>query len=132
MFRLSVTCGICLLIGVMFITGVHADSPPISANISSEELVNQSQEMNESVTGNQTPDNQEVNGSASSVSPEYASLGDIIKAKDWKALGEYSCKIKAENPGLYTEPETNEEEKLSRWDSYFNPPAPVVSTPCCG
>lgn len=133
MFRPSVSYSIFLLICFLSITGVvHADSQTIPMNVSTDDLVNQTQEGNESVIGNQTPEIQEVNDSASSASPEYASLGDIIKAKDWKALGEYNCRIKAENPSLYTERETNEEEKLSRWDSYFNPPAPVVSTPCCG
>jgi hypothetical protein len=73
-------------------------------------------------------DNVIANNSSTS---EYLSLGDIIKAKDWKALGEYNCKIRAENSELLKDTEIGSSDKQAKWDSYFNPPEPVVYYPCC-
>lgn len=67
----------------------------------------------------------------SSVSAQYGSLGDIIKAKDWKALGEYNCKIKAENPELMIDTEVGSSDKHATWDSYFKAPDVIVYYPCC-
>lgn len=64
---------------------------------------------------------------------KYNSLGDIIKAKDWKALGEYTCKMKTENPAAFDESDPGSSDKVGQWNSYFNQPAPVtISYPCCG
>lgn len=63
---------------------------------------------------------------------EYDSLGDIIKAQDWKALSEYKCRIKTENPNSFDDSDISMSDKEARWNSYFNPPQPVVSSPCCG
>ena len=63
--------------------------------------------------------------------PEYQSVGDIIRAQDWKALSEYRCRMKTENPDSFDEPGSGNNE--NRWNSYFTaPPAPVVIPGCCG
>ena len=82
-----------------------------------------------SVPGDETsiesvPDN------ATNSTRTYESLGDIIKAKDWKALGEYNCRIKAENPEKFEDSGAGDQE--SRWNSYFTAPQTFMYTPCCG
>jgi len=64
--------------------------------------------------------------------PQYNSIGDIITAKDWKALSEYTCKMKTENPDTFNDGATVDDsrEKFRRFLSP-DPPAPVVSS-CCG
>ena len=84
---------------------------------------NLSQNSTEEISGNGSANN--------SSTAEYLSLGDIIKAKDWKALGEYNCKIRAENSELLEDTEIGSSDKQAKWDSYFNPPEPVVYYPCC-
>jgi hypothetical protein len=64
---------------------------------------------------------------------KYDSLGDIIKAKDWKALGEYQCRMKVDNKALLDDSELNTGEQEGKWNGYFNYREPVViSYPCCG
>ncbi|MDD1727522.1 MAG: hypothetical protein LUQ50_00455 [Methanospirillum sp.] len=77
-------------------------------------------------TDNQATVNQTVNESS------YRTVGDIIKAKDWKALGEYQCKMKAENPAYFDDSGPTFEDQEARWNQYFNPPPPVVYYSCCG
>nr|WP_319537537.1 hypothetical protein [uncultured Methanospirillum sp.] len=78
-------------------------------------------------------ENQSSNLSANASLSKYDSLGDIIRAKDWKALGEYQCKIKAENSASLAESGINNGDQESKWNSYFNYREPVaVSYPCCG
>ncbi|HWQ67942.1 MAG TPA: hypothetical protein VN372_13875 [Methanospirillum sp.] len=84
---------------------------------------------------NSTPgDNQTTtlatSGETASATPQYNSLSDIIKAKDWKALGEYNCKIKAENPQAYAESEDSSSNE-AKWNARFNPPQTVYYS-CCG
>jgi hypothetical protein len=64
----------------------------------------------------------------------YDSLGDIIKAQDWKALSEYTCKMKTENPDFFEESSSSLEEKQEKWNDYFTGPPPVSAFPpsCCG
>nr|WP_319580854.1 hypothetical protein [uncultured Methanospirillum sp.] len=78
-------------------------------------------------------ENQSSNLSANASLSKYDSLGDIIRAKDWKALGEYQCKIKAENSASLAESGINTGDQESKWNGYFNYREPVaVSYPCCG
>ena len=85
--------------------------------------MNISQNSTEEIPGNISADN--------SSPAQNLSLGDIIKAKDWKALGEYNCKIRAENSELLKDTEIGSSDKQAKWDSYFNPPEPVIYYPCC-
>ena len=78
------------------------------------------------VADNQTSVNQTMNESS------YRTVGDIIKAKDWKALGEYQCKMKAENPTYFDKSGPTPEDQEAKWNQYFNPPPPVVYYSCCG
>jgi hypothetical protein len=65
--------------------------------------------------------------------PQYGSLGEIIKAKDWKALGEYKCRIKAENAGKFDDSVAAIEAQESSWTTRFTSPFTVVdSSSCCG
>lgn len=64
---------------------------------------------------------------------KYNSLGDIIKAKDWKALGEYQCRMKTDNKALLDDSDLNTGDQEAKWNGYFNYKEPVViSYPCCG
>ena len=83
------------------------------------------------VSGGQ--ENQSTNLSANTSLSNYNSLGDIIRAKDWKALGEYQCKIKTENSASFAESGINTGDQESKWNGYFNYREPVsISYPCCG
>jgi len=78
-------------------------------------------------------ENQSANLSANTSLSKYDSLGDIIRAKDWKALGEYQCKIKTENSASFAESGINTGDQESKWNGYFNYREPVaISYPCCG
>ena len=63
---------------------------------------------------------------------QYDSLGDIIKANDWKALSEYKCRLKTENPAAFDNSEISQSDKEARWNARFNPPTPVSYPSCCG
>jgi len=77
----------------------------------------------------QSSDNISSNTSLS----QYESLGDIIRAKDWKALGEYQCKMKTENSASFADTGISNGDQESKWNGYFNYREPVVvSYPCCG
>jgi hypothetical protein len=77
--------------------------------------------------------NQSSNLSANASLSKYDSLGDIIKAKDWKALGEYQCRMKTDNKALLDDSDLNTGDQEAKWDGYFNYREPVViSYPCCG
>ncbi|PKL58960.1 MAG: hypothetical protein CVV33_09930, partial [Methanomicrobiales archaeon HGW-Methanomicrobiales-4] len=69
---------------------------------------------------------------STSVLSKYDSLGDIIKAKDWKALGEYNCKVKAENPEKYDDTIPTLASLQSKWNSRFTSPVTIIYSPCCG
>jgi hypothetical protein len=71
----------------------------------------------------------EAKAADAETSPKYDSLGEIIAAKDWKALSEYTCKIKAENPGIVDDTPEVQRQAFRRFLSP-DPPAPVQS--CCG
>jgi len=78
---------------------------------------------------NLTNESQLMNNSLS----QYDTLGEIIQAKDWKALGEYQCKIKNENSALFDDSGPDIGNQQGKWDGYFNQRDPVViSYPCCG
>lgn len=66
-------------------------------------------------------------------SQSYDSLGDIIAAKDWKALSEYTCKIKTENPTAFDDGTDTSGEPRERFRRFLSPDPPV-ETPasCCG
>lgn len=78
-------------------------------------------------------ENLSANLSANSSLSKYDSLGDIIRAKDWKALGEYQCKLKTEKSASFDDSGINTADQESKWNGYFNYREPVViSYPCCG
>ncbi|PWR74072.1 hypothetical protein [Methanospirillum lacunae] len=105
---------------LIFMSGLNS-TLNITDNFTSPDMVS-----NESV--NQSSD-LSVNTSPS----KYDSLGDIIKAKDWKALGEYQCRIKTDNKALLDDSNLNTGDQEAKWNGYFNYREPVViSYPCCG
>lgn len=79
--------------------------------------------------GNTTDQNSDNSTPALS---KYETLGDIIKAKDWKALGEYNCKVKAENPEKYDDTIPTLASLQSKWNSRFTSPVTILYSPCCG
>lgn len=77
--------------------------------------------------------NQSANLSVNTSLEKYDSLGDIIKAKDWKALGEYQCRMKTDYKSLLDDSDLNTGDQEAKWNGYFNYREPVViSYPCCG
>jgi|GEM_PF-3826526 len=95
-----------------------------TSNISGNQSSVEDLEGQENLSGNLS-----VNTSLS----KYESLGDIIRAKDWKALGEYQCKIKAESSASLTDSGIDTGNQEAKWNGYFNYREPVVTSyPCCG
>ncbi|HWQ63141.1 MAG TPA: hypothetical protein VN429_01900, partial [Methanospirillum sp.] len=90
-----------------FMSGVNSPSN-ITDNFTSSDPVSR-----ESV-------NQSVELSTNATLSKYDSLGDIIKAKDWKALGEYQCRMKVDNKALLDDSELNTGDQEAKWNGYFN------------
>lgn len=84
-----------------------------------------------SIPDDASPDDQ-ISNNSTSVSEKYESLGDIIRAKDWKALGEYNCKVKTENPEKFDDSIPTLSDLQSKWNDRFTSPIPIVYAPCCG
>ena len=87
-------------------------------------------EFNQTDLGNESAIS--INNTSSSAVDTYGSLGDIIKAKDWKALGEYNCKIKAENADKFDDSVVAFGALKGNWNTYFTSPPEIIYTPCCG
>lgn len=114
-----------------------ATDEDLSVKVPKTELVYAPANLTETgVSEQQTADEESSNESSvdntTNSSPKYESLGDIIKAKDWKALGEYNCKVKAENPEKFDESGVGSGDATGRWNSYFTAPPTMIYTPCCG
>ncbi|MFH0966253.1 MAG: hypothetical protein V1862_01010 [Methanobacteriota archaeon] len=74
----------------------------------------------------------QISDNTTTVLSKYESLGDIIKVKDWKALGEYTCKVKSENPEKFDDSLPTLADRLSKWNSQFPIQQQIVGSSCCG
>jgi hypothetical protein len=95
---------------------ISGSSDEIVPDETADEIVNETQEAPVQVT------------------TQYDTLGDIIKAQDWKALSEYNCKMKTDNPELFKDNSEMVPDRQGRWKSYFYSP-PALSSDggsCCG
>lgn len=103
--------------GLIFAEGTNKTDISNNENKSDEIEVNATGTVDEETTG----------------TTRYNSLGDIIQAQDWKALSEYKCRMKTENPSFFEDSNITMSDKQAKWDNYFKgAPDPVVFPSCCG
>jgi len=84
--------------------------------------------VNNSTSSNQTVTNQTNTTEINDILSGYASVGDIIKAKDWAALDRYTTGIQANKE--IEDSSLSLENRNNNWEALFTEPQVVSCGPC--